>query len=78
VDEEPETEPSPEAESAAMTIWRDGENGDWRPNFPPPQDYVGIEEGPFADEDYARALDVAEDAAWKLRMTFGKLLKPLP
>jgi hypothetical protein len=62
---DPETGPTPEEEAAEMTIWRDEESGEWRTNFPPPEDYVGIEEGQFGDEDYERTLDVAEEEAWE-------------
>jgi len=63
--DEPEAEPTPEEEAGAMTIWPDEESGEWRTNFPPPQDYVGIEEGQFGDEDYERTLDVDEEEAWE-------------
>lgn len=58
-------EPTPEEEAAEMTIWPDEETGEWRTNFPPPQDYVGIEEGQFGDEDYERTLDADEEEAWE-------------
>ncbi len=61
-DEEPETEPTPEEEAAAMTVWHDEEQGEWRTNFPPPDDFTGIEEGVFGDPDYERTLDVDEEA----------------
>ena len=57
--------PTPEEQAAHMTIWHDEETGEWRTNFPPPDDYVGIEEGAFGDEDYERTLDPAEEDAWE-------------
>lgn len=60
-----EEEPTPEEQAAQMTIWHDEETGEWRTNFPPPDDYVGIEEGQFGDEDYERTLDPAEEDAWE-------------
>ena len=62
---DPEPEPTPEEEAAEMTIWADEETGEWRTNFPPPDDYVGIEEGQFGDENYERTLDAEEAEAWE-------------
>jgi hypothetical protein len=64
-DATPEAEPTPEEEAAEMTVWHDEERNEWRTNFPPPEDYVGIEEGVFGDEDYERTLDAAEEDAWE-------------
>ena len=58
-------EQTPEEEAAAMTIWRDEASCEWRTNFPPPEDYVGIEEGEFGDPDYERTLDFTEEDAWE-------------
>lgn len=69
LDDEPETEPTPEEAAAAMTIWPDEETGEWRTNFPPPEDYIGIEEGVFGDEDYERTLDATEEEAWESART---------
>ncbi|WP_257545012.1 hypothetical protein [Sphingopyxis sp. DBS4] len=57
--------PTPEEEAAAMTVWHDDVTGDLRTNFPPPDDYLGIEEGRFGDEDYERSLDPDEEDAWE-------------
>ena len=57
--------PTPEQEAAEMTIWHDRESGERRTDFPPPDDYSGIEEGQFGDSDYQRTLDVAEEEAWE-------------
>ena len=65
LDDEREAETTPEEEAEAMTIWADEETGEWRTNFPPPEDYVGIEEGQFGDEDYERTLDITETEAWE-------------
>ncbi|MHA4836301.1 hypothetical protein [Sphingopyxis sp. MSC1_008] len=67
--------PTPEEEAAAMTVWHDEERGEWRTNFPPPEDYLGIEEGVFGDEDYERTLDAAEEDAWNA--AHAELVEPL-
>jgi len=67
--------PTPEEQAAQMTIWHDEERGEWRTNFPPPDDYVGIEEGVFGDEDYERTLDEAEEEAWEA--AHAELVEPL-
>ncbi|MGH6632845.1 MAG: hypothetical protein ACREB0_05750 [Sphingopyxis sp.] len=56
-----EAEPTPEEQAAQMTIWHDEETGEWRTNFPPPDGFIGIEEGVFGDENYERTLDAAEE-----------------
>ena len=60
-----DAEPTPEAEAAAMTVWADAETGELRTNFPPPDDFTGIEEGAFGDEDYERTLELDEQEAWE-------------
>ncbi|UNU43196.1 hypothetical protein EAO27_11090 [Sphingopyxis sp. YF1] len=60
----PQAEPTPEEEAAAMTVWYDEEQGEWRTNFPPPDDYLGDEEGRFGEEEYERTLDPDEEEAW--------------
>lgn len=62
-DDEPEPEPTPEEEAAAMTVWYDEERDEWRTNFPPPEDFIGDEEGQFGDEGYHRTLDADEEDA---------------
>lgn len=64
-DAEPKAEPTPEEEAARMTIWRDEEHDEWRTDFPPPDGFVGIEEGMFGDDGYERTLDVDEEEAWE-------------
>ncbi len=64
-DEAPDAEPTPEEEAAEMTVWHDEERNEWRTNFPPPDDYVGIEVGVFGDADYERTLDATEEDAWE-------------
>ena len=59
-----EAEPTAEEVAAEMTIWRHAEIAEWRTNFPPPDDYVGIEEGQFGDATYERTLNADEEAAW--------------
>mgnify|MGYP001294700100 CR=1 FL=1 len=60
---EPAPEPTPEEEAAGMTVWYDEEAEEWRTNFPPPEDFIGIEEGGFGDESYERSLDAGEEEA---------------
>ncbi|WP_054588265.1 hypothetical protein [Sphingopyxis macrogoltabida] len=74
-DEEPDAEPTPEEEAAAMTVWPDEDSGEWRTNFPPPDDFIGDEEGRFGDEGYERALDVDEEIA--LDAAFAEAIAPL-
>lgn len=61
----PAPEPTPEEEAAAMTVWHDEESGELRTNFPPPDDFLGIEEGRFGHVDYERELDANEEVAWE-------------
>ncbi|KTE04466.1 hypothetical protein ATE68_02140 [Sphingopyxis sp. H038] len=67
--------PAPEEEAAAMTVWHDEETGELRTNFPPPGGFIGIEEGAFGDEDYARTLDADEEEAWEA--AHAELVEPL-
>lgn len=60
-----EEEPTPEEQAAQMTIWHDDMTGELRTNFPPPEGFIGLEEGIFGDEDYERTLDAAEEDAWE-------------
>jgi len=64
-DEAPMAEPTPEESVADMTVWQDDTTGEWRTDFPPPDDFIGIEEGVFGDEDYERTLDLDEEEAWE-------------
>jgi hypothetical protein len=64
-DSEREPEPTPEEEAEAMTVWHDDVTGELRTNFPPPDDYIGIEEGQFGREGYERSLDPDEEIAWE-------------
>ncbi len=41
--------PTLEEQAAQMTIWHDEDTDELRTNFPPPDDFVGIEEGRFGD-----------------------------
>src|SRR3546814_9576053 len=63
-DVEPVAEPTPEEAAADMHVWHDDAHGEWRTNFPPPEDFTGIEEGEFGDEDYERTLEIDEEEAW--------------
>lgn len=60
-----EEEPTPEEQAAQMTIWHDDMTGELRTNFPPPEGFIGLEEGIFGDEDYERSLDAEEEIAWE-------------
>jgi hypothetical protein len=60
-DLEPEPDLTPEEEAATLSVWHD--DGEWRTNFPPPEDFLGIEEGVFGDEEYERTLEPDEEAA---------------
>ncbi|RYD44031.1 MAG: hypothetical protein EOP63_07360 [Sphingomonadales bacterium] len=60
-----EEEPTPEEQAAQMTIWHDDVTSELRTNFPPPEGFVGIEEGIFGDDDYERSLDAEEEIAWE-------------
>src|SRR3546814_10712118 len=57
-DVEPVAEPTPEEAAADMHVWHDDAHGEWRPNFPPPEDFTGLEAGEFGDEDYERNLEI--------------------
>ncbi|HMO76783.1 MAG TPA: hypothetical protein PKD48_15710 [Sphingopyxis sp.] len=59
----PAPDPTPEEEAAAMAVWYDEEAEEWRTDFPPPEDFAGIEEGAFGDEGYERTLEPEEEAA---------------
>ena len=52
-----------------MTVWYDDERGEWRTDFPPPDDFLGIETGQFGEGDYQRTLDVDEEIAWESART---------
>ena len=56
--------PTPEEAAAAMTVWHDDVTGELRTNFPPPDAYLGTEEGRFGDDGYERTLDPDEEKAW--------------
>ncbi|MBA3940719.1 MAG: hypothetical protein C0520_05875 [Sphingopyxis sp.] len=74
-DEAAEAEPSPEEAAAAMTVWHDDVTGELRTNFPPPDGFLGIEEGRFGHEDYERTLDGDEKIAWEAAL--AKIHAPL-
>lgn len=41
-------------------VWWDGELGEWRTRFPPPEDFYGEEWGDYGEPDYARELSPEE------------------
>lgn len=59
----PEPDLTPEEEAATLSVWQDDVSGEWRTNFPPPEDFLGEEEGAFGDEDYERSLEPDEEEA---------------
>ena len=61
--------PTPEEAANAMTVWAHEFTGELRTNFPPPEDFIGIEEGRFGHDDYERTLDVEEEIAWEAALT---------
>jgi len=63
--DEPEPELSPEQAAEAMTVWHDDVTRELRTNFPPPEDFLGEEEGHFGDEDYERSLEPEEEEAFE-------------
>jgi hypothetical protein len=44
-------------------VWWDEHLDEWRTRFPPPEDFLGDEDGDYGDPDYSRALSEAEEAA---------------
>lgn len=53
--------PEAAAGDAARPVWWDGDDEKWRTSFPPPEDFLGEEDGAFGDPDYARDLTVEEE-----------------
>jgi hypothetical protein len=44
-------------------VWWDMAEEGWRTRFPPPEDFLGSEDGEFGEEDYARSLTLDEEEA---------------
>lgn len=73
----PEREPAPgsqlsqrsidaiAAERAAEPVWWDDDAEEWRTRFPPPEDFIGEEDGRYGDFLYERTLTDDEVAAWE-------------
>lgn len=61
----PPSDPTPEEEAEAMTVWHDEEKDELRTSFPPTGDFLGDEEGQFGDPDYERTLDPDEIDAYE-------------
>ena len=59
--DEPEEETDPAEAAAAMSVWHCDERGEWRTDFPPPQDFDGDEDGIFGEADYDRSLTEVEE-----------------
>mgnify|MGYP001570155438 CR=1 FL=1 len=68
---------NPEEAAEAMTVWHDAATGELRTNFPPPDDFLGVEEGQFGEEDYERTLEPEEEMAFEaaLAATYAPLRK---
>ncbi|MEG8039455.1 hypothetical protein QP166_08895 [Sphingomonas sp. LR60] len=58
----PASQHSQHSAPPADPVWWDDQAQDWRTFFPPPPDFLGIEEGDPADPDYERSLTDAEEA----------------
>ena len=55
--------PTPDEHAARMTVWTDHETGRRRTDFPPPENFIGIEVGKFGDYNYERTMDPDEEDA---------------
>jgi hypothetical protein len=66
---DPRAEVDPQELLAEMSVWRDPQNGAWRTNFPPPDDFDENDQemGVFGDPDYERVLSNAEWEAMEAR-----------
>ena len=58
-DEEPLIDPVEAANS--MSVWHCDERGEWRTDFPPPEDFDGDEDGIFGEGSYNRSLTEVEE-----------------
>lgn len=56
--------PTPEAFAARMSVWTDHETGERRTDFPPPDGFIGLEQGKFGDFNYERTINAAEAEAF--------------
>ena len=52
---------TPETNALGMNIWWADWADDWRTNFPPPADFVGVQSGRYVSGDYSRSLTVKEE-----------------
>lgn len=60
---EPTPAPTPDEQAAAMTVWYDFTDRGWRTDFPPPEDFLGREQGEFGEDGYERTLEPDEEDA---------------
>ncbi|WP_156025832.1 hypothetical protein [Sphingomonas phyllosphaerae] len=58
----PASQHSQHSAPPADPVWWDDQAQDWRTYFPPPPDFLGLEDGDPADLDYERSLTDAEEA----------------
>lgn len=59
--DEPEGETDPFEAAEAMSVWYCEERGEWRTDFPPPDDFTDDERGVFGEEGYDRSLTEVEN-----------------
>lgn len=65
VTRQPASTPAPDDSFGALDspVWFDEGANQWRTHFPPPEDFMGDEDGEWTDESYERALSEEELAA---------------
>ena len=57
----PEEETDPAKAADTMSVWHCDERGEWRTDFPPPDDFADDEDGIFGEGDYSRSLTEVEN-----------------
>lgn len=60
-DEIPYLDRDPEENAAKMSVWYNEGDDCWRTNFPPPDGFIGEEEGEFGEDGYQRELSDEEE-----------------
>lgn len=64
VEREPQTpylDRDPEENAAKMDVWYSEDANCWHTNFPPPNDFIGEEDGDFGEDGYQRDLSDEEE-----------------
>lgn len=65
LEDDDESEEAVQLRAARMQTWYHPEHGNWRCNFPPPDDFFGKEEGEFGcSPNYSRELTDEEEEHW--------------